>query len=70
MNLCAGAYLNYANVVFLVDFGSEISVLPKKLTNGVNQYFPPQSIKIQGFGNTSDQKCGDPTSSREVETFN
>ena len=40
-----------SNVVFLIDTGSEISMLPKKLTNGVNQYFPPQSRSIQGIGN-------------------
>ena len=38
-------------MVFLVDTGSEISILPKELTNGVNRYFPPQSIAIQGIGN-------------------
>ena len=30
-----------SNVVFLVDTGSEISIPPKQLTNGVNRYFPP-----------------------------
>ena len=38
------------NVIFLVDSGSEISILSKELTNGVNRYFPPQKVTIQGFG--------------------
>ena len=46
------------NVVFLVDSGSEISILPKELTNGVNKYFPPQSRKIQGFGNQTIHPIG------------
>ena len=40
------------NVVFLIDTGSEISMLAKKLTSGVNKYFPPQSRAIQGIGNS------------------
>ena len=42
---------NDSNVVFLMDTGSEISILPKKLTNWVNKYFPPQSRVVQGIGN-------------------
>ena len=38
------------NVIFLVDSGSEISVLPKVLTNGAHTFFAPQSRTIQGFG--------------------
>ena len=39
-----------SNVVFLLGTGSEISILPKQLTNGVNRYFLPQSRTIQGIG--------------------
>ena len=42
---------NDSNVVFLVDTGSEISILPKQLTNAVDRYFPPQSRVVQGIGN-------------------
>ena len=46
------------NVVFLIDSGSEISILPKELTNGVNKYFLPQSRAIQGFGNKTTHPIG------------
>ena len=46
------------NVIFLVDSGSEISILPKELTNGINKYFPPQSRSIQGFGNKTTHPIG------------
>ena len=42
---------NESNVVFLLDTGSEISILPKELTNGINRYFLPQSRVVQGIGN-------------------
>ena len=40
------------NILFLVDSGSEISLLPKSLTNGINKYFPPNSKSIQGIGDS------------------
>ena len=40
------------NVLFLVDSGSEISLLPKSLTNGIKKYFLPKSKSIQGIGET------------------
>ena len=51
------------NVIFLIDSGAEISILPKELTNGINRYFQPQSRTIQGFGN----KKTHPIGSVEVE---
>ena len=51
------------NVIFLVDSGSEISILPKELTNGIDKYFPKQSRTIQGFGN----KTTHPIGSADVE---
>ena len=39
------------NVIFLVDSGAEISIIPKELTNGVDTYFKKHSRTIQGFGN-------------------
>ena len=56
-NLLFVAELN-TNVIFLIDSGAEISILPKELTNGVNKYFPPQSRTIQGFGNKSIHPIG------------
>ena len=40
------------NVLFLIDSGSEISLLPKSLTNGINKYFLPNSKSIQGIGDS------------------
>ena len=40
------------SVLFLIDSGSEISLLPKSLTNGINKYFLPKSKSIQGIGET------------------
>jgi len=37
-------------ILFLVDTGCEISLLPKALTNGVDQYFRQYSKAIQGIG--------------------
>ena len=42
---------NDSNLVFLLETGSEISILPKELTNGINKYFSPQSRVVQGIGN-------------------
>ena len=41
-----------SNVVFLIDSGSEISLLPQSLTNGINRYFCPNTKSIQGIGDT------------------
>ena len=46
------------NVIFLVDSGSEISILPKDLTNAINKYFPRQSRTILGFGNKTTHPIG------------
>ena len=40
------------HLLFLIDTGSEISLIPQSLTNGVNRHFSPQSRVIQGIGNT------------------
>ena len=39
-----------SHVLFLIDTGCEVSILPKQLTNGINQYFKPFSRVIQGIG--------------------
>ena len=36
--------------LFLLDSGSEISLIPQSLTNGINRYFPCESKVIQGIG--------------------
>ena len=41
-----------SNVIFLIDSGCEISLLPKSLTNGIDHYFRPQSKTITGIGNS------------------
>ena len=46
------------NVFFLVDSGSEILILPKELTNGINIHFPSQIRTIQGFGNKTTHPIG------------
>ena len=38
------------HVLFLIDTGCEVSILPKKLTNGINWYFKPFIRIIQGIG--------------------
>ena len=38
------------NILFLLDSGSEISLIPQSLTNGINRYFPCKSKVIQGIG--------------------
>ena len=39
-----------SNILFLIDSGSEISILPKNLTNGVDHFFKNQSRSIKGIG--------------------
>ena len=39
-----------SKILFLIDSGSEISLLPKNLTNGIDHYFKPQSKSIKGIG--------------------
>merc|ERR1712240_463053 len=41
-----------SNVIFLIDSGCEISLLPKSLTNGIDHYFRPQSKTITGIRNS------------------
>ena len=38
------------NVLFLIDTGCEVSLLPKDLTNGVQKYYKPFTRAIQGIG--------------------
>ena len=47
-----------SKILFLVDSGCEISILPKLLSNGVDQYFKPQSKTIQGIGNSTIHPIG------------
>ena len=47
-----------SKILFLIDSGCEISVLPKLLSNGVDQYFKPQSKTIQGIGNSTIHPTG------------
>ena len=49
---------NITNVLFLVDSGSEVSILPKNLTNGINHYFKPFSRTIKGIGDHEIQPIG------------
>ena len=42
-----------SGVLLLIDSGSEVSILPKILTNGINQYFQPKSKTIKGLGNST-----------------
>ena len=49
---------NVTNVLFLVDSGCEISILPKNLTNGINNYFKPFSKSIKGIGNNEIHPIG------------
>ena len=37
-------------ILFLIDTGCEVSLLPKDLTNGVEKYFKPFTRAIQGIG--------------------
>lgn len=46
------------NVFFLVNSGSEISVLLKELTNEVNKYLSPQIRTIQSFDNKTIHPIG------------
>ena len=41
-----------SGVLFLIDSGCEISLLPKSLTNGIDHYFHPQSRTIKGIGDS------------------
>ena len=47
-----------SGVLFLVNSGCEISILPKILTNGINHYFQPHSRAIQGLGNETIHPVG------------
>ena len=40
-----------SGVIFIVDSGAEISLIPKSLTNGVDHYFRPKTQTITGIGN-------------------
>ena len=47
-----------SKILFLIDSGCEISILPKILSNGIDQYFKPQSRTIQGIGNSTIHPIG------------
>ena len=40
-----------SNVLFMVVLGSEISLIPKSLINGINKCFPPESKVFHGIVN-------------------
>ena len=46
------------NVPFLIDSGCEVSIVPKKLTNGISRYFKPCSRTIHGIGNAEIHPIG------------
>ena len=41
---------NVTNVLFLIDSGCEVSILPKNLTYGINHYFNSFGRIIKGIG--------------------
>ena len=43
---------NSSGVLFIIDSGCEISLIPKNLTNGIDHYFHPQSKTITGIGDS------------------
>ena len=49
---------NVTNVLFLIDSGCEVSILPKNLTNGINHYFKPFSRTIKGIGDNEIHPIG------------
>ena len=49
---------NRTKVLFLVESGCEVSILPKNLTNGINHYFKPISKTIKGIGDNKIHPIG------------
>ena len=49
---------NVTKVLFLIDLGCAVSILPKNLTNDINHYIKPFSRTIKGIGDNKIHSIG------------